>query len=373
MRATLKRIVPCVALAFAASLGAASRAEAQETITLDNYRRNVSQAAERLSELATFFGRIGTNDAYERWARENPGRDVVVEMQRAEAHALVEARRLMPPAQSVRWEGGTLSISNVWLHRALDEFEQKSGGTNSDRARRAREMAERVRAVGSRLGEYAEGVRHSSARDKEAEKGRLAAILRGPDFNKQAAKGGALADLIERLQKWIQSLFAGRGPRRGPGTGVATAAQFLIFGLAFAVFAFVLWRFWRTRRGGLKRVALRREPRVILGEQIAPDESPADLLADAERLARAGDLRGAIRRAYVALLLELGDRDILRLARHKTNRDYLQAVRRQAPPLYAFMQPLTVNFERYWYGYERATEEDWRDFLTNCRRTLGAE
>jgi len=113
-----------------------------------------------------------------------------------------------------------------------------------------------------------------------------------------------------------------------------------------------------------------REARVVLGERLAPDQTAADLLAEAERMARAGDLRGAIRKAYVALLCELGDRKIVRLARHMTNRDYLKAVRQSTPQLYREMQPLTFNFERHWYGFEAATETDWIDFRTRCRQAL---
>ncbi|HYN85519.1 MAG TPA: DUF4129 domain-containing protein [Pyrinomonadaceae bacterium] len=372
MRASLTGMILRGSLVVAAVACAASRAGAQEAVTLEVYRQSVREASARLEELATVYEQTGTNEDYERWAQANPGRDVVQVIQTAQARALNETRRLLPTMMSVRWEGGTLSVSNAWLHEALEDYAKNfSAGTNATRGQRVREIVERLRAVEARLGEYAGQT--EAARDKEAEKGRLASILRGPDFNKQAAKGGAITDLLERLQKWIESLFEGRTPSRGPGTGVATAAQVLIFALAFGVFAYVLWRFWRTRGGALTRVSLKREPRVILGETVGPDERPADLLSEAERLARAGDLRGAIRKAYVALLLELGDRNVLRLARHKTNRDYLQSVRQLAPQLYAFMQPLTLTFERYWYGYERATEDDWRAFLADCRRTLGAE
>ncbi|HEX5706814.1 MAG TPA: DUF4129 domain-containing protein [Pyrinomonadaceae bacterium] len=372
MRERLTKIILCCSLVALALAAATGRAAAESSIPLEVYRRNVTEAATRLEELASLYVEVEANTKYERWSNVSPENDPARRIFSTQQSAFGEARRLLPPAQTVKLEdGATLAVSNAWLHTALDDYEQKFGsGSNTDRARRVRDIVERLRAVGARLGEYAGASQGAAARDKEAEKGRLATILRGPDFNKQAAKGGAITDLLERIQKWLESLFERSGPRRGPGTGVATAAQLIIFGLAFGVFAFVLWRFWRTRRGSLSRVTLRREPRVILGETIAPDERPSDLLSDAERLARAGDLRGAIRKAYVALLLELGDRNVLRLARHKTNREYLYAVRQHAPPLYPFMRPLTLSFERYWYGYERATEDDWRDFLTNCRRTL---
>jgi hypothetical protein len=99
----------------------------------------------------------------------------------------------------------------------------------------------------------------------------------------------------------------------------------------------------------------------VLGESVAADETAADLLTEAERLARAGDLRGAMRKAYIAVLCELGDRKILRLAPHKTNRDYLRALSDNAR-LFQTVQPLTNAYERHWYGLIPASETDWREF-----------
>ena len=109
----------------------------------------------------------------------------------------------------------------------------------------------------------------------------------------------------------------------------------------------------------------------MLGERLEADQTASDLLDEAEGLARAGELRGAIRKAYVALLCELGDRGVVRLAQHKTNRDYLDAVRRAARPrLYTEMLPLTSDFELHWYGLRAASDADWQSFKTRCRAVL---
>jgi hypothetical protein len=105
----------------------------------------------------------------------------------------------------------------------------------------------------------------------------------------------------------------------------------------------------------------RKEPRVILGETLAPYETADDLISQAERLAQSGDLRAAIRKGYIAVLAELSDRKVLGLASHKTNRDYLRDVRRREE-LYQPMSEMTNTFERHWYGDVPAAEEDWQDF-----------
>ncbi|MBA2645586.1 MAG: DUF4129 domain-containing protein, partial [Pyrinomonadaceae bacterium] len=113
----------------------------------------------------------------------------------------------------------------------------------------------------------------------------------------------------------------------------------------------------------------KREARIVLGERVEAEQTATDLLDEAEQLARAGDLRGAIRKGYIALLCELGDRKIIRLAQHKTNRDYLDAVRASGANqnLYSTMKPLTASFERHWYGLEPATEADWDNFKKGVR------
>ncbi|HVF49620.1 MAG TPA: DUF4129 domain-containing protein, partial [Pyrinomonadaceae bacterium] len=173
--------------------------------------------------------------------------------------------------------------------------------------------------------------------------------------------------------KWLYELIPQSEPLR-PGTnpGLSRAAQVFTYGLCIVVLALLLWKYGGRlfRRAGTPRTRPRREARIVLGEELSPEQTASDLLSEAERLARAGDVRGAIRKGYIALLCELGDRRLLRLAQHKTNRDYLNALRRERAALYREMQPLTLNFERHWYGHVAANEEDWTDFRTRCRQAL---
>jgi len=112
--------------------------------------------------------------------------------------------------------------------------------------------------------------------------------------------------------------------------------------------------------------------RVILGEKLAAHEDAQTLFDEAEALARAGNLRGAIRKGYIALLCELSDRKVIGLAQHKTNRDYLRDVRKKRA-LYENMSGLTRRFERHWYGFEAADEADWQEFREIYRQAVGNE
>ena len=112
-----------------------------------------------------------------------------------------------------------------------------------------------------------------------------------------------------------------------------------------------------------------KKERVILGERLADNETAQNLFDEAENLARQGNLRGAIRKGYIALLCELSDRKIIGLSQHKTNRDYLRDVRKQNE-LYQNMSGLTLNFERHWYGFEEARESDWENFKRDYQKAV---
>ena len=120
---------------------------------------------------------------------------------------------------------------------------------------------------------------------------------------------------------------------------------------------------------GRRKKKAKREARIVLGERLEPDQTAADLLTQAEALARGGDLRAAIRKAYIALLCELGDRKIVSLAQHKTNRDYLNSIRDKTN-LYTSMRKLTLSFELHWYGFVPAAENDWNDFRNGYRNIV---
>jgi hypothetical protein len=143
---------------------------------------------------------------------------------------------------------------------------------------------------------------------------------------------------------------------------VVVIALLVLFYVAKILFS----RLRGTRR---KREPKKRKARIVLGERLEPEDTATDLLSEAEALARRGDLRGAIRKAYIALLVELADRKMISLAQHKTNRDYLNSVR-NVPLLHSRMRGLTDSFERHWYGFADATQNDWESFRTSYRAAL---
>lgn len=294
-----------------------------------------------------------------------------------------KTRAALPPHEHVMWHGGTVPVDNTWLHQALDEYSRVSANlTPEARAATLARITERLHALDQRLADLnPEGATHAAAqqqRDKEQEKGRLAAILRRPEYDRSSPPGDSaltrfFKQIWNQLLAWLNQLSPQpAGLKIGSGLRLTNAARYFIYGLCLIITGLVLWRFGRRylQQRALNTVTLAREPRIVLGQKIAHGQTPQDLLTAAEQLARHGDIRGAIRQAYIALLFELGERNIIRLAEHKTNRDYLHALKGARATLYREMQPLTANYERHWYGVEDATAEDWINYQVRCREVL---
>src|ERR1041385_2210729 len=212
----------------------------------------------------------------------------------------------------------------------------------------------------------------AATNDKDASKARLAEILRRPEYDKTAVQESAIERLWNQFIRWLSKLFPRIKPIQ-PGTGrsLSNIAQVIVIGLSIAVIAFLIWKFLPRYLRSLrsKKKAQKREARIVLGERLEADQTAADLLAQAEALARTGDLRGAIRKAYTALLCELGDRKVLSLDQHKTNRAYLMSVRTRSA-LYESLRKLTFSFEKHWYGFVPPAPNDWDEFRVRCRNAV---
>jgi hypothetical protein len=328
--------VLCALLGFAAQSRAA---------TLADYQHRVSTAATLLEESA---------GVYEDESNAEPIQTI--------ASNLSRVRELLPARETVLLNRQSVAVDNSWLHEDLAEYEKANESiVRSEILARA---SERLRAILERLKEMQTA---NAAPDKDAEKGRLAEILRRPEYIQTAPQSSALERLLERFFRWLNSLFPETKPIQPGGSPlISTLAQILIVGIAVALIALLIWRFGPRFMHGRRKKLTKRDDRIEVGERLVPDQTAADLLAQAEDLARAGDLRAAIRKAYIALLCELGDRKIVSLAQHKTNRDYLNSVRDKAS-LYSVMRKLTLSFELHWYGLVPAVENDWSEFRDGYR------
>ncbi len=127
-----------------------------------------------------------------------------------------------------------------------------------------------------------------------------------------------------------------------------------------AVLAFLAWRALRGRRLAMEN----REIAVAPVPDISREDVDASMLPEdgwlglARELIEKGDLRLAVRAFYLATLACLASRDLITVARYKSDREYEAELRRRShakPLLAAVFAENRALFERAWYGLHEVT------------------
>lgn len=328
---------------------------------LSEYRQRVRQARESLEVIL-----FAEQDEYNR--AENAA---------SEREAIDRTLGTLTSKEKIEWQGGSVEAENLWLAEKLKEFREEK-----DQAKKRvvlNGIIERLAALENKLDEILGNKSGASPpRGKDEDKQKLAEILRREEYQKPAPKQ---ENLIQRkwreFREWLRKNFPKSDPVAAPSEegvkSVSVVMQFVLFGVVLAIIGYLFYRFAPFLRERFKRrVKTASDERIILGEKLAADETSENLFAEAERLARQGDLRGAIRKGYIALLCDLSDRKIIGLARHKTNRDYLRDVRGMRE-LHDDLRNLTGSFERHWYGLTATGAEDWQAFRDKYQTAKGRQ
>ena len=324
--------------------------------TLDDYTKRIDSARSGISVL---LANVSLEEAGQ-------------PLQEPKGEVFAELHKLIPASERVETSSGAIETDNRWFTDGLASAEQSKELTK--RAALLTELEKRLASLQSEIDDLRAAV--SADRSKDDDKRKLAEIMQRPEYQPPPKKEESQAEsLITRLLRWIDSWFPKFEPPAGSGEflgSVSGVVQVVIILAVLALLAFVAYKLIplfapRFR----KRLIPEAAERVILGEKIGEDVSASDLFGEADRLAREGDLRGAIRKGYVALLCELSDRKLIGLARHKTNRDYLRDVR-NSRNVYSQMNGLTGSFERHWYGSQTAVPQDWDEFRRGCDETIKA-
>jgi hypothetical protein len=323
------------------------RATAQGVSTVNGYSNRLNQAKQTVDEVIE---------------QESPAPAVVVRMN--------SIKRLLPASEEVEFGGSIVRVDNAWLHEASDNVIKNANGDIEQRHSMLSEIADRLDYLQQQVNEASA----QSASVSQDQRARLESILARPEYQPEEKRESFVQKwfrkLREVLARLLERLFGGSPARELPASsaGLVTLFRILVF---LAVIAALVFGVIKLMRRLERRRKLKEEPekREVLGEEIADDATAADLFARASELARQGEYRRAIRRAYVALLCELEERGKLRLHRSKTNRDYLDALRSEAQ-IYSAFSTMTNAFEHVWYGEERATEEEFKDFVTLYQETV---
>lgn len=200
--------------------------------------------------------------------------------------------------------------------------------------------------LATQLGARAESLTLPAGSTPADAQARLAAIYAGPPFYvpEETASTSTTFSWLTSFFAWlgrvIDRMFGGVTP---PSTASATATG-QIFAFALLVALLVITAIvGRTLLRGL--VVERRAP-AAAGED--PPTSQ-EALARASDEAALGDFRTAMRMLYLAALLRLDERDLLRYDRALTNREHLERLH-DRPALRAQLAPVVETFDRVWYG-----------------------
>ena len=203
-----------------------------------------------------------------------------------------------------------------------------------------------------------------------------------------ASLGHTIADWMRTIRDWMRDLMdwfdrhfkpKSKSPEEiGPhGFDWGGWLRWFAYGLlllaggALAVLGVRLWR-----QGWRRTVPVTAEviaPRPDLNdENVTAAQLPEDeWLKLAQEMLERGDLRLALRAFYLATLAHLAAREIVSIARFKSNHDYETEVNRRARGQVELRMAFAVNvaaFDRAWYGLYEVTTEALTQFQSNFER-----
>ncbi|MEM7602834.1 MAG: hypothetical protein AAF357_15665, partial [Verrucomicrobiota bacterium] len=193
----------------------------------------------------------------------------------------------------------------------------------------------------------------------------------------------SLQELAKDFDQWLDELLERlkRGEMNRPASDERDSPVFeglssaLSIGLILLVASLVGWLgflLYRKHKSSDSEVAESSavdESVDLHREDIMATELPEDewMKLAQEQIAK-GDGRLAVRALFLASLAKLGDEDLIKVARFKSNLDYRKELTRKArkwaPLKKAFSENVSL-FERAWYGWHEVTPEIVASYLKN--------
>jgi hypothetical protein len=185
----------------------------------------------------------------------------------------------------------------------------------------------------------------ASARDDTA--ARLAVldeVLARPEFSTPLS-------LWDRFWQWVENLLNRLFPdsRRGPAASwVSVIARLVAWLVAIVVLAAIIWllSYWLQRL--LRSLVADARVDILPGDEDLP-RSAAEARQQARVAAQSGLYRDAVRRLYLAALLQLSEYQLITYERSLTNREVLVRVPKNSP-IRTHLEPVVATFDQVWYG-----------------------
>jgi len=181
---------------------------------------------------------------------------------------------------------------------------------------------------------------------------------------------------VRDAAEWIIRRLGTPNTPSADGLSFAKAMKGLLVILIIALAGLFVWllvRLWQRgqRVEEVAAVALAPVPDVA-DENVGAEQLPEDGWSRlARELLERGELRLALRAFYLAALAHLAERNLIALAKYKSNRDYERELARrghalaEVPGLFA---QNVASFERVWYGRHNVTPDLLQHFASNVEK-----
>jgi hypothetical protein len=183
-------------------------------------------------------------------------------------------------------------------------------------------------------------------------------------------KGANASDSANRDSKWTRSPGTTTTGRRGwwGFTGLATGLHYLfvvVFILILGLIVYLVARAFlkdETQDDSVVRRSVTASQDVdrVQALPFQLRKPTGDFLAEARRLYQAGNYAEAVIYLFSYQLVQLDRHHVIRLAKGKTNRQYLRETR-QRPVLRTVLEPTMIAFEDAFFGHKQLSRERFED------------
>lgn len=203
----------------------------------------------------------------------------------------------------------------------------------------------------------------------------LSRIMAAPEYNRSTAQsafekwlvraGNSIRRGVKSMVAWVTRHLSLSDPSQ-PGVAAVAGAWAVVLGF-LALLGLVIRKLIRRDGRGRSRAA------SLSGESYAIPTA-SGMIAQAAKLAEAGDYRGAFKAAYVASIAHLDEVQALRFERSRTNWEYLRELRSTGrEETLRELRPLTLDFDRKIYGRESCTIDDYHRAVSVHERLSAGE
>jgi len=186
-----------------------------------------------------------------------------------------------------------------------------------------------------------------------------------------------LRSVARSIGDWLDKLFRSRSRTSTPGnfSFSAQGLVYILIAVVLAIIGVLVWLLWRSRSRSTE-MELEATPAMaapdLESDDVAGDELPVDGWTKlALELLERGELRLAMRAFYFSSLAHLAARNLVNIAKFKSNRDYERELLRRSHALPELTKTFSENvsvFDRVWYGLHEINLDAVQQFRGNVER-----